>query len=296
MRCPKCGYENKPDAEVCGLCRAVKFVKSGGAAPVKPATGRPAAGAPAPAPSGGSPKLTAAAPPKASGPKHLLVRVGAPPIELNPGTPFTFGRQPECSLSIPSGRVSRVHAEITWQDTKPVLADKGSSNGTFVSGKRITSQALAPGNEISIGPFLCVYQVGDPAQFQAEPEKVESQTITEQGDLLAGQIGDTGLAEVVQGLEFNGKTGTLTIFSREGDGWMQVQGGQPHSAEAKETLKNEEAVIFLLMLKAGRFTFTSEFRDGPRTIKQTMTGLLLEWGRRADEAGQAGSVTATDAP
>ena len=309
MKCPKCGYENKADAEVCGLCRSVKFVRSGGAAPggaPKPlagATGAPAArGTPAPPPaaqvaptvrgqlvpaSRPAASPAPAAPPAATGgKKHLLVRVGAPSIEIVPDQPFTFGRHATCSLMIPSNRVSRVHAEISWEGGRPVISDKGSSNGTFVSGKQIKAHPLSDGDEIEVGPFLCVYRFGEPEASAAD--NVESQTMSAESNLLAGQIDANGLSEVVQGLEFNKKTGTLAAFSRNGDGWLTVENGVPLCAEAGDQ-KDEEAVIALLLMKHGRFTFTPEVRERERRIKRTLTGLLLEWGRRADEAERAGS-------
>jgi hypothetical protein len=261
MKCPKCGYQNRPDAEICGLCKSVKFVKAGG--------GGGGAGAPA------APAVK----------KHHLARVGAPPLELQPGKDFTFGRHPQCSFSIPSPRVSREHAVISWKDGKPTIADKGSSNGTFVGGKRIMKEhALAHGDEIEVGPFSCVYRFEEPNKSPSgEVLPSDMQTMTEQEDLLSGSIGDTGLAEVLQGLEFNQKTGTLQVFSRQGDGWVAVDKGVPLSAEAVEGKKDDEAVIFLLMLKQGRFTFLPECKEKTKTIKTTITGLLLEWGRRADD-------------
>ncbi|MEZ0227548.1 MAG: FHA domain-containing protein [Planctomycetota bacterium] len=261
MKCPKCGYQNKPEAEICGLCKSVRFVKSGTGAETAPQAVAPA------------------------GKKHLLVRVGAPPLELEPGKDFTFGRAPTCSFSIPSPRVSREHAVISWPGGKPVLTDKGSSNGTFVGGKRIVKeQALVSGDEIEVGPFTCTYRFDEPNKKGVLGDMPgDMQTIADAGDLLSGAIGEAGLAEVLQGLEFNTKTGTLAVFSKTGDGWFAVDKGLPIAAEAGEGLKDEEAVIFLLMLKQGRFTFAPDLKESTRRIKPTITGLLLEWGRRADE-------------
>ncbi len=57
--------------------------------------------------------------------------------------------------------------------------------------------------------------------------------------------------------------------------------GRTEHAEAP--LTHEEAVFSLLALGEGRFSFTSELRTDERKIKGTVTALLLEWGRRADE-------------
>jgi predicted component of type VI protein secretion system len=217
------------------------------------------------------------------------VRVGAPPLELEPGRDFTFGRHPACSFTIPSPRISREHAVISWRDGKPIISDKGSSNGTFVCGKRIMKeQALAHGDEIEVGPFSCIYKYGELDRNTASDiAHAEMQTMTDVGDALSGAIGDAGLAEILQSLEFNQKTGTLMAFSRSGDGWLAVDKGVPMAAEASDERMDDEAVIFLLTLKQGRFTFSSQLKERTRRVKSTITGLLLEWGRRADDASRA---------
>jgi hypothetical protein len=218
--------------------------------------------------------------------KHLLARVGAPSIELAPGKSFTFGRNDDCSLPIPSTRVSRVHAEIEWRDAKPWLVDKGSANGTFVGGRQVKEHPLAPGDEIEIGPFLCVYRQDDGAP-KAAPAPAGERTMLEPVDLLGGKIQDGGgLPEVLQGIEFNAKTGTLFVFSAEAQGWVTFANGQPKAAEAGDAVDNE-AVFVLLAIKEGRFSFTGELKTDERRMKVGVTGLLLEWGRRADELGRS---------
>lgn len=56
------------------------------------------------------------------------------------------------------GSVSRRHARIEEQNGVHVLMDEGSSNGTFVNGVRIDTQALAPGDIIRIGAGNYRYQ------------------------------------------------------------------------------------------------------------------------------------------
>lgn len=225
-----------------------------------------------------------------TGPRHFLAPAGAPPLFLTPGKLFTIGRAPECSFSVPSKRVSRLHAEISWVSDKPLITDKDSSNGVFVNGARIKSVALQPGDELEIGPFLCVYRFGDPSAVKADSAEV-SKTMADKGDVLGGQITEVGLTEVLQGLEFNAKTGTLNVFSREVSGWLTILSGSPGASEANEK-RDEEAILELLLLKQGRFTFTSELRTPEKRIKATVTALLLEWGRRADEREGAAAAAA----
>src|SRR4051794_21661918 len=64
----------------------------------------------------------------------------------------TVGRQDECQLRIKSSQVSRKHCEIFEKKGLLLVKDLGSSNGTFVNGKRIQEQrVLEPGDELTIG-------------------------------------------------------------------------------------------------------------------------------------------------
>jgi len=263
VKCPGCNYENKPDADTCNLCGVVlrRTVKKGGTVQMQVA-----------------PELRA---------RHTLESVGSQPLELAVGVELTIGRQATCGLAIPSTRVSRLHAVIRWEGDRPLLVDKGSSNGTFVGGKRVKEHALQSGDELEIGPYLCIYRLHDPLG-QKQPVEVadiaeRTSTIGGKGALFSGSIGDQGIVEVLQGLEFNTKTGTLEVFNKEGDGWISVQHGIPLAASANGK-KDEEAILSLLAMKTGRFTFSPDLETKERRVRSTFTALLLEWGRRVDDA------------
>jgi hypothetical protein len=286
MRCPRCGHENARGTATCQGCKKVRFVAKSSArsqAAVKPPSkAKQAALKKSRLHKTSSHKTSSHKP--ASKKRHLLVRVGAPPLELTTDTVFTIGRGHKCSLSIDSNRVSRVHAVIKYEDGKLVLSDRGSANGTFVSGKPIMDHTLVEGDEISIGPFTGVYRFADPAVVEVPPTSY-GQTVIEKGDLMRGQIGDGALGEVLQSVEFHRKTGTLFVFSLAGQGWITFVKGAPHAAESG-AWEGAEAVFQLLALKEGRFSFTNELRVPERRMKVPITGLLIEWGRRADEAAR----------
>lgn len=54
--------------------------------------------------------------------------------------PFQVGRRPELCLTLRSGGVSGLHAEITERDGALWIRDLGSKNGTYVNGTRIQSE------------------------------------------------------------------------------------------------------------------------------------------------------------
>jgi pSer/pThr/pTyr-binding forkhead associated (FHA) protein len=82
---------------------------------------------------------------------------------------FVVGRRPEASLCIPSPTVSREHAEVTVVDGGLLLRDLGSTNGTFVNGRRVTGPvALSAGDMIGLGDtvVLAVSSAADAAVTQ----------------------------------------------------------------------------------------------------------------------------------
>jgi len=64
-----------------------------------------------------------------------------------------IGRSPRCDVVIDSKDVSREHARV-FEDPfgRWVFEDLGSSNGTFVNGKRVEARAVLPGELVVIGP------------------------------------------------------------------------------------------------------------------------------------------------
>jgi ABC-type multidrug transport system ATPase subunit/pSer/pThr/pTyr-binding forkhead associated (FHA) protein len=66
---------------------------------------------------------------------------------------FTVGRGGTADLILDSPIVSKLHARIVRREGALLLEDLGSSNGTYVGGRRVESATLAPGDAIVIGPF-----------------------------------------------------------------------------------------------------------------------------------------------
>lgn len=78
-----------------------------------------------------------------------------------------IGRRPEADLRIPSGTVSRQHAEVFISGDKARVRDMGSSNGTFLNDVRVQEADLAPGDRIVVGPVVFVVQIdGQPSQIE----------------------------------------------------------------------------------------------------------------------------------
>jgi hypothetical protein len=65
---------------------------------------------------------------------------------------YLIGKQPGCNLIIEDGYTSSQHAQIGMDANGAcVLYDRGSTNGTYVQGVRITQSALSHGTMIRVG-------------------------------------------------------------------------------------------------------------------------------------------------
>lgn len=79
------------------------------------------------------------------------------------------GRRQDCDLRIPTRDVSRQHFEVLVESGVAKVRDLGSSNGTFVNGKRVAESELGAGDRITVGPVTFVVQIdGKPATVTAD--------------------------------------------------------------------------------------------------------------------------------
>ena len=68
------------------------------------------------------------------------------------GTSVRIGRDDLADLTLSGdAKVSRIHAELRYQDKRWVLADLGSRNGTMVNRRRVVEHPLKTGDTISVG-------------------------------------------------------------------------------------------------------------------------------------------------
>ena len=75
-------------------------------------------------------------------------------LPLRSGQVLRIGRMEGLDLVLPEDLVSRRHAEIAVTDEGIVLRDLGSTNGTFVNGRRIREVALKEGDRVLVGATI----------------------------------------------------------------------------------------------------------------------------------------------
>jgi adenylate cyclase len=103
-----------------------------------------------------------------------LERVGIDPVTIR-GT-CSIGRAPSNQIVLADEKVSRRHAFIHAQDRSEFwLVDLGSSNGTYLNGRRVTqSIALRDHDRIEIGPFTLLFRQPQASRAAAvEPVEID---------------------------------------------------------------------------------------------------------------------------
>ena len=82
-------------------------------------------------------------------------------FRLLPGTLKTMGRAPRADFVVDAALVSRVHCRFVLNDTNQLeLEDLGSTNGTFVNGKKVSKATLSDGDKLTVGRVEFVVNTG----------------------------------------------------------------------------------------------------------------------------------------
>lgn len=85
-------------------------------------------------------------------------------FRLLPGTLKTMGRAPRADFVVDAALVSRVHCRFTLTQSNDLeIEDLGSTNGTFVNGKKVGKITLTDGDKLTIGrvQFVAKVEAGD---------------------------------------------------------------------------------------------------------------------------------------
>ena len=76
---------------------------------------------------------------------------------VNEGKPITIGRTSEADVELDNPSISREHALVEHEKGGDYLTDQGSTNGTWVNGKKINKRTkITDKDEIMVGKFAMV--------------------------------------------------------------------------------------------------------------------------------------------
>jgi hypothetical protein len=132
--------------------------------------------------------------------------------------PLTFGRGEENDIVLPDPAVSRVHAELRQEGEDIVIADRGSSNGTWVNGTSITTHRLRPGDEIQIAEHKFTLDLDDaePRDATVQVDRWRLAKALESSSVLRVTVsggGPVGLAFALQLVDLMGPRVAIKIYN-----------------------------------------------------------------------------------
>ena len=214
-----------------------------------------------------------------------------PPQRVPRDAPLTIGRQSDCGFALRRGDVSRRHAEVSFSEGAHWLRDLGSTNGTFVNGERLTApHALEPGDRIAIGSSTLTFCRLDPAAGDGANPPGEARTLVAAPpgprEAFQGDLAEIPAFALLQMLELGSKTGVLEVSGPAGVGRVWFASGGPVHAETEKD-EGFEAAIEVVNTERGTFRFEPRALDREVSLRASVTDLLLEASRRADEEAAA---------
>lgn len=111
---------------------------------------------------------------------ELVLEVNGRTWTLDASRPYTLGRDPQGDIALDDARVSWRHASISWRGGSWVIEDHGSTNGTFVEGRRVQQQEIGPGSAVNLGNATDGPRLNLSAATQAAAPQAQQQAPAQQ--------------------------------------------------------------------------------------------------------------------
>ena len=220
-------------------------------------------------------------------------------FRLRPGQILFAGRSSSTDIFIDENLVSRRHAKFAWVTDEVKVQDLGSTNGTFINGRRMQGATLHSGDKVQIGQTLMkVYFSDDPtadlsaiyALSDAFRERADPSGPTARKKTFAGNLALMTLPDLVQMMAANRSTGILEL-TREGmAGRIYCRDGKLIYA-VLGVVETEKALFRMLGWKDADFEFRPEpFETAQfaRTVTMSLENVLMEGFRQIDELEKLG--------
>jgi len=227
-----------------------------------------------------------------AGVEYVIQSEGFAPVIISPAYPCIVGRSEDAGLRLDHPQVSRRHALIEFNSGVLEIHDLGGANGTILwNGYQLASESspLDADQSFWIGPFKLQVSTETHSQVSAELKYAARASLMVPQDakvVFTGSVESMPLAEVFQGIDFNRRTGTLTVVGDVGAGRVVVIEGAPKFAEVadkKNRNVGREAIFRLLETKDGLFTFMTKVDFPELNIDARFPALLLAWSSQQDE-------------
>ncbi len=223
-------------------------------------------------------------------------------FRLRPGQILFAGRSSSTDIFIDENLVSRRHAKFAWVNDEVKVQDLGSTNGTFVNGRKVSSATLNSGDKVQIGQTLMKVYFSDDASADLSAIYALTDAFRERADppgavpaakkkTFAGNLALMALPDLLQMMAANRSTGILElthgenltgrIYCRDGKLIYSVLG----------PVETEKAIFRMLGWKDADFEFRPEPFDPEKfnhQISMSLENVLMEGFRQIDEIEKLG--------
>lgn len=90
-----------------------------------------------------------------------------------PDSGLSIGRSPPADVVLNDPAVSRLHCRVERRGNDVLVCDDGSTNGSFVDGRRVAGQAIWPvGSLLQVGSLLLQHDLASDAQLRRDDERL----------------------------------------------------------------------------------------------------------------------------
>ncbi len=95
-------------------------------------------------------------------------------FDILPGATLTLGRSEKADIVLPEPASSRLHADIGETAGSYWVRDRGSSNGTWVNGRRVREKVLEDGDRVRIGTVELAFVAAQAPHAEETSDRTEA--------------------------------------------------------------------------------------------------------------------------
>lgn len=124
----------------------------------------------------------------------------------------TIGRLDDNAFQIPEPSISSHHCELLLRGSDIVVKDLNSTNGSFISGEKITESVLKPGQILRLGQVEMRLESGAASTSTTEKKKLDHTMVIPQGVKRNELEGGTKTVSLEKGSGFQKRSNKANVI------------------------------------------------------------------------------------